>query len=373
MSLSTELPDQSSLNNPDDWLAVKTDCTKNQKIDLLNIVSLSVELEKIIIVTREHNRLVTDDSNTKQWCGVFTVEQLYLIHQQICQIDQDLDRLYPDQLRPIRGYLSTYFSNDLTKSICDNKLDESQVDLHDNFLCNSLADYLKQAHESLGISLYVDILFNDLNSSDYFEIYSEFNLKRLQDQLDKLKADLSDLNVNKQRVIASEGKSKRVSRVKEDEECVREGNLREFKRKLRKILETYVNEDRVLSSLLKAYAEYYNNLLKPLIDSRELALANLGKYEKKLSNQLKTSKYLNGKSTIDAVKQLEEFISKSKSDIFDLSNDIDQLCIQFKQNVIDLNCSLLENIKKDKLRFSLPKNSQFATFFNLISTERTER
>ena len=140
------------------------------------------------MVAREHNRVVTDDKNTEQWYGVFSVEEFFTIHQQFIQIDQTLEALYPKELKPIKGFIFTYFQNDLLKVINNDSTDKTKnLDLQDNIICNSITLYLNRAFESLGKNLYVDILFNDINSNQYFEIYSEFSLKRLKDQIEQLK------------------------------------------------------------------------------------------------------------------------------------------------------------------------------------------
>ena len=61
------------LDSSEDWIAVKPfvlDKCVNLNNEIVNIVSISVEKEKILIVSREHNRRVTDDESTKQWYGI---------------------------------------------------------------------------------------------------------------------------------------------------------------------------------------------------------------------------------------------------------------------------------------------------------------
>ena len=313
-------------------------------------------------MTREHNRLSSDDFNTKQWYGIYSVEQLYLIHQHFCQIDFDLDKYFPDQLRPIKGYLSTYFNNDLSKTVCNENTDKQVIDLQDNFLCNSIRDYLKKCIENIGVNLYVDILFNDLNSNDYFEIYSEFNLKRLQNDIDTEKELLN-------KIRSKDDKKKAIQKI----DLNSEDFIWEFKRDLRNILQYYLQEDGLINRILLLYAEYYNNLLKPLIDSNELAKKKLVKYEKKFASQQKTIKFLSGQSNIDALKELQEMVKITIEEIFELSNDIDNLCIQYKQNIINLYESIQENIKRDKLKFYLPKNNPYYCFFESLVSERFSR
>lgn len=107
-------------------------------------------------------------------------------------IDPVLDKLYPNKLRPVKGLLYTYFADKIEK----NSDNQEIHDLQDNEVCKSMIVYLKKAFNSLGQKLYVDILFNDINSDQYFEIYSEFNLKRLMSQINDIKSKLFPANLN---------------------------------------------------------------------------------------------------------------------------------------------------------------------------------
>jgi len=138
---------------------------------------------KVLIVSREHNRLVTDDlNNNKQWCGIFSPKDLYRVHQQMSLIEPTLDTLFPNQLRPIKGLLSTYFTQELPN--------DPDLDLQDNDLCRDIIAYLHHAFNSLGKKLYIDILYNDISSDQYFDIYSELNLNRLLMNINELKVQL---------------------------------------------------------------------------------------------------------------------------------------------------------------------------------------
>lgn len=342
-------------------------------------------------MTREHNRLVTDDHSTKQWFGIYTIEEFYSIHERFVQIDSKLDDLYPNELRPRKGYLFTYFVNDLkqcvessqlsttsstTNNNNNNNVDNNQgtIDLQDNQICNSISEYLKRAYESLGKNLYIDVLFNDINSQNYFEVYSEFNLKRIQAQLDKLRADLGELNGRKGKLLSQIGArvhpaQRRLLGANDTDE----DRLNDARRKIRIILDTYGAEDRLISQLFQTYAEYYNNLLKPIVDSIELAQANLVKYEKKLANQEKTNKYITSKSAVEALDQLKQQVVKSRQDIYELSNDIDNYCIMHKHALIELYTQTLEKINADKARFIQPKSNKFQLFFHSLVKDRIER
>jgi len=173
-------------DDDEEWIAVRpflANKCANSSSEIVNLVSISVEKEKILIVAREHSRLVTDDAtNNEQWCGIFSPADLYRVHLQMALIEPSLDGLFPNQLRPIKGLLSTYFARPLPAP--------ADRDLHDNHLCRDIIAYLHHAFTSLGKKLYIDILFNDISSDQYFQIYSEFNLNRLLARITELRAQL---------------------------------------------------------------------------------------------------------------------------------------------------------------------------------------
>lgn len=332
--------------------------------------------------------MVTDDEFTKQWYGLYTAKQFYSIHRQISQIDPSLDDFYPDKLRPIKGLIFTYFLNDLSKAIdnntnsaCKSVSNGSENDLQDNDLCNSIENYLKRVYASLGKSLFVDILFNDLNSDHYFEVYSEFNLKRLQNQIDEIKSKLlgssnRDQLINIRLFIINGAQSKTNSRnsaIKLTDQLFDEQLEKQIKVYLRRILEEYITEDNLIEDLRRFYAEYYNNLLKPLIDSNELAKSKLVKYENKYINQEKSNKYLNDQSAIDALNQIKQQIEDAKFEIFDYLNNIDLLYIEHKQKLIDVCVSVIDKMKNDRAKFVIPRNKTPEIIYDIMTKARLER
>jgi hypothetical protein len=411
-------------NSTEEWVAIKSLKESDFQTDncnILNIVSISVEKEKIILVSRDHNRLVSDDESTKQWYGIYSVEEFYRKHKQMLQLDQNLDQYYPDKLRPIKGYLFTYFLKDLTKAIDKTNLANysldlnnlkyletniindhdslNEIDLQDNDLCESIKSYLAKAFKSLGRSLYVDILFNDIDSDDYFEIYSDFNLKRLHSEIEKLKIDLFQVNphflttknsssscinsmISKKLNLKSTSSKSTITNASllasqmylKEQQDLFEQQLFQFN--LKRLMDAYQKEDAILDNLLKIYAEYYNNLTKPLNDSKELIQRKMKKYETKLNNQEKSMKLLTGQaqqSAIESISHLKQQINSFKNEINNLINNIDSNYIEFKQSLVDLYMKLLEKIQNDKKKIMPSTNSkQLTSIFNILTQDRVD-
>jgi hypothetical protein len=231
--------------------------------------------------------------------------------------------------------------------------------------------------------LFIDILFNDINSDQYFEIYSEFNLKRIQCQIDKIKNQLFPV---KQLSITSGIKQTNITNIKQvnsslNELIKKQNEEHEQQQKLllkqqlisnlKYILNSYSNDDNHIENLNNLYAEYYNNLLKPLVDSVEIAKSNLSKFTNKLINQEKSSKLFSTKSSTDALIQLKKLVDINKHEIYELLNNIDEINIEYKKNLIDFYVNLLNKIKNDRDKFLQPSlNLNLTGLFDILTKMR---
>ena len=336
--------------------------------------------------------MATDDENTKQWYGIYSVEQLYSIHQRMCELDSSLNDIYPVELRPIKGILSTYFTNKLNY----RKNNENHLvndDLQDNELCNSFVLYLNKAFNSLGKRLFIDILFNDIKFDQYFEIHSEFNLKRIQSQIDKVNMQLFPTSQYQQSTASiliptpSNNTKKATKQTmnaslneilkKQNEEIEQQHKLllkQQLFSTLKHIINAYANEDNNVENLFNLYAEYYRNHLKPLVDRLSLAQANLSKNTTKLTNQEKSSRSFSNQFTVDALVELRSNVNRIKCEIYDLKNEIDSISIEYHQKLIDLNGKLLNKLKVDREKFLQPSLSLNLTgLFDVFTKKRKEK
>lgn len=377
----------------DEWIAVRPFSSNNiVNFDdkIVNIVSISVEKEKILVVSREHHRLNTDDENTKQWCGIYSAKEFYQINEQMSQIEPSLEELYPTQLLPIKGYIYTYFKNRIDELSRSESLESNDEDLQDNELCKSIVIYLDKAFYSLGKKLYIDILFNDINSEQYFEIYSEFNLNRLRTQINEIKSQLlsnfkqnttkNSININKSKITKSTKSNVLIDPnlaqlLKSQEKELEAQKQFLLKQQLlvnaKHVINNYSSDDQIIETLLKLYAEYYNNLLKPLFDSRELAEQKQEKYERKLVNQIKSAALLPGQASSDALSELRKIVDEAKLEIDSLSNNIDSLYIDYKQNLIDFYGNLIEKMKFDREKFKdMSLNVNLTGLFDILTKTR---
>lgn len=140
------------------------------------------------------------------------------------------------------------------------------------------------------------------------------------------------------------------------------------------LLNNYLTEDETIDSLCKLYAEYYNNLLKPLMDSRELARGKLVRTEKKLTSQGKTSLLLPAQSNCEAFENLKSLSDSLKEDVYGLSNNIDLLYVDYKQNLIQFYGDLMKKMRQDREKFiHIGMNLNLTGFIDILTKERRNR
>ena len=72
---------------------------------------------------------------------------------------------------------------------------------------------------------------------------------------------------------------------------------------------------------------------------------------KKLQGQLKTNNILGEHTEPEALGSLNKLVSTNKQEIYELSNRIDALHIEYNQKIIDLNRLIKKKMEGDKLKF----------------------
>jgi len=123
---------------------------------------------------------------------------------------------------------------------------------------------------------------------------------------------------------------------------------------------------------LKLYAEYYNNLLKPLLDSRELARSRLARLEKKLAGQRKTCALLAGQA--GALEQLEAGVEREHEEMHSLSESIDAVYIEHKQDLVQLHVGLVAGMQRDRRKFVVAAlGVDLSGFVDVLARSRRER
>lgn len=205
--------------------------------------------------------------------------------------------MYPKECRPVKRL----FRN------------ETEPVLDDSKLSCLIENYLKSTLKSIGYTFFMDIIFNELNINEYFEIYSELNLTGLYYEINKLKQELDSKCFN----------------------C----KCKIFKT----LIKNYEEEDLLVNRLMSLYDEYYSYRLKPLIIKREkIKITNIQEEIIKCIDQIDNLHKEYFESYINIYEKQLERMKRDKSnhqqEIFDkfTSNRIQRIDTELRQRRIQL-------------------------------------
>ena len=248
---------------------------------------------------------------------MFTIEEFYYqVHQQVTSLNSNLDDFLPIDLKPLAS-TSLLFK---TKIVFKSEIDED--------LKLKIENYLYKVFYTIGKKFFIEIVFceQQLDSTHYFESFSDFNSGDIDLHVDKVKMNL--------------------------EKCVNDSKLTCVVSTLTK---NYNYQDSLLKNYFEMIDEIYNLKLKSLICKRE----NLKMILKESKIKLDDVNKQYGEKIIKNAKALYE---KTNVDLYELSNKIDTIYIEYKIKFIKIYEMLIEAIKKDIERVN---NPQFSSFANL--------
>ena len=264
-------------------------------------------------------------------------------------------------------------------------------DLQDNDLCNSIQNFLNKSNEFLGTKLYTDILYFDLNSDQYFEIYYDFNLKRILNEIDNIKLQLfpatkspSNPQVNqkaknapkRQTTLISPSVSSLIKKQQEEQEEQHKFLLKQqMLFNLKHLINTYTKNEELIDRVIQLYEEYYENMMNPLKELNELTTNELKRFEMKLVNQEKSSKLLASKQNADAILELKNKVKQAKTDINGLTGNMEQINAEHLLKVVQFYENILTRMKKDRDKLSQQANLSFNLneMFDILTKKRRDQ
>ena len=233
--------DMDETDSLEGWVAVKEhpfqDNTKHTKLNF--IVGWNEVESKIAITCRHHSRTVSDDETSEGWSGVFSLQDLVYIHDQLALVHPSLGPYLPYLPVELPG-LWSYFTT---------------LEPPDDSICEELQRYLKVALEICGQKLLMSTLFEEHSIEEYFENVGELRRRGYDDAIDNAKDELKNILF------------------------LREGAIN-----MLDMTEVYVLEDESMFKVNKALAKLYNYLLQPFLDQREVALSKVREAKRQIDN-----------------------------------------------------------------------------------------
>ncbi|XP_053573401.1 WASP homolog-associated protein with actin, membranes and microtubules [Bombina bombina] len=232
------------MDSLDGWVAVRPNVFAEPEPFKLGFIVAWNEVERKFAVTC-HNRTLQrriraagDDGEQSSWAGLYSVQDMEHIHRQLSSVCSLLEHCFPSLPIPQpAGSLWTLLFPDTSCWECD----PAELDT----MCRALESYLRAAIEHCGRKIVLDVLFtDDLQDTDqYFENMHEFRRKSFEEQVTRAKENLRRI------LHQHKNADKMVS-----------------------LLKVYEEEDEAFMDLVTVATQFFQYLLQPFRDMREIAI-----------------------------------------------------------------------------------------------------
>ncbi|KAK1158117.1 hypothetical protein AOXY_G24359 [Acipenser oxyrinchus oxyrinchus] len=238
------------MDSLDGWVAIRPNVfEENEKFKLGFIVEWNVIESKFAVTChnrtlqrqKKKNELAELDTQTS-WAGLFSVWDLNNVHRQLTGVNDVLQPYFPS-LSEFEGR-NIWDILFLTRAAGNNNSTEKpNRDLESP--CRQLEKYFSAAIDVCGRKIVLDCLFaqDDRDVEEYFENLHEFKQKSLEEQVARAKEDLRQI------IRCHKTADKMVD-----------------------LLKIYEEEDEAYQELVTVATQFYQYLLQPFRDMRELAM-----------------------------------------------------------------------------------------------------
>ncbi|XP_061830634.1 WASP homolog-associated protein with actin, membranes and microtubules isoform X2 [Nerophis lumbriciformis] len=300
------------------WVAVKSNIFEDAEAFKLGFIVQWNVIESKFAVTC-HNRTLQrrqkgkeeeeedkDVPTTTSWAALLSVSDLKLIHHQLTGVGDVLASCFPDL-----SHLKAANIWDVLASA--STLDEQEVDV----CCRKLEKYFAAAIDVCGTEIVLDTLFSHdaRDVEDYFDNMHEFKSKTLHDEMSRVKGHLRQLL---------------QSHSSADNMMV--------------LLVIYQQEDQIYQDLVTVATTFFQYLLQPFRDMRELACL----YKMDILKSLDLEDL--GPKRIEALeKEAEEWKTKAK----DAESSIQDLTVTYFAQTSKSLQGMVKQMEEDKCRFGV--------------------
>ncbi|MGH0126395.1 UNVERIFIED_CONTAM: hypothetical protein FKN15_041455 [Acipenser sinensis] len=237
------------MDSLDGWVAIRPNVfEENEKFKLGFIVEWNVIESKFAVTC--HNRTLqrqkkkdelADPDTQTSWPGLFSVCDLKNVHRQLTGVNDVLQPYFPSLSEFEGGNIWDILF--LTRAAGNNSTEKPNRD--SDSPCRQLEKYFSAAIDVCGRKIVLDCLFaqDDRDVEEYFENLHEFKQKSLEEKVARAKEDLRQI------IRCHKTADKMVA-----------------------LLKIYEEEDEVYQELVTVATQFYQYLLQPFRDMRELAM-----------------------------------------------------------------------------------------------------
>uniref|UniRef100_A0A8C9RW20 WASP homolog associated with actin, golgi membranes and microtubules n=1 Tax=Scleropages formosus TaxID=113540 RepID=A0A8C9RW20_SCLFO len=297
------------------WVAVKSNIFEESEPVKLGFIVQWNAIECKFAVTC-HNRTLQRQRRRQQgpadtqcsWAGLFSVGDLRNVHRQLTGVSDALEPYFPDLSDFERGNIWDFLFPRRSSGA-----DEAERDVETP--CRQLEKYLSAAIDVCGRRIVLDALFaeDERGLEEYFENLQEFRRKAMEEQVARARSAL--------RKILHQHKAAD---------------------KLVLLLKIYEEEDEAYKELVTVATLFYQYLLQPFRDMRELAVL----YKMEILKSMEFEDL--GPKRIDALeKEAEDWRKRAK----DAVNSIQDITVNYFEETSRALAGMLKQMEEDRRRF----------------------
>lgn len=213
------------------WVAVKENAFKDKTTppQLAFLVSWHDVEHKVAVTCRTRSRVARDTDDCSGRSAAFTLQELKGVHRVLKLVHPGLDGFFPHLPDQPRGVWAVFYSPRVPRNI--------------EGICQALERYFSRALETCKESLLMATLFEEPDTTEYFESMGELKKQGLLEEIRNAEEELRNVGF-------------------ERDQCFT----------MKDVAEAYSREDVTAGKLLNALAQFYNWELQPFVDLREVNL-----------------------------------------------------------------------------------------------------
>ncbi|XP_033972153.1 LOW QUALITY PROTEIN: WASP homolog-associated protein with actin, membranes and microtubules [Trematomus bernacchii] len=309
------------LDSLDGWVAVKSNIFEEQETFKLGFIVQWSVIECKFAVTC-HNRTLQRQKRRSEgvfgdpqvsWAGLFSVSDLKHIHLQFTCVADILAHCFPDLSEFEQGNIWDLLFLSRSRSGGPGEDDDEERDT--DTPCRKLEKYFSTAIDVCGRKIVLDTLFtqDERDVEEYFENLLEFKRKSMQEEMSRAKGHVRQL-------LQRHGSADRMVAL----------------------LRIYEEEDEAYQDLVTVATTFFQYLLQPFRDMRELACL----YKMEI---LKTLEFEDlGPKRIEALeKEAEEWRTKAE----DAVASIQDITVTYFAQTSKALAGMSKQMEEDKARF----------------------
>ncbi|XP_041838159.1 WASP homolog-associated protein with actin, membranes and microtubules [Melanotaenia boesemani] len=305
------------LDSLEGWVAVKSNVFEEQDTFKLGFIVQWNVIESKFAVTC-HNRTLQRQKRKAEvavgdpqmsWAGLFSVNDLKHIHQQLTCVADILGACFPD--------VSEFEDSNIWDLLFLNRRSGPEDDEDRDFdtPCRKLEKYFSTAIDLCGRKIVLETLFtqDERDVEEYFENLQEFKKKTMQEEMSRAKSYLRQLlqsHSNADRMVA--------------------------------LLSIYEEEDEAYQDLVTVATTFFQYLLQPFRDMRELACL----YKMEILKSLEFED-LGPKRIAALEKEAEEWRMKAE----DAAASIQDITVTYFTQTSKALAGMLKQMEEDRRRF----------------------